>query len=57
LEVWGFPIATGVCLLLAAFGGGLLGLCLLPVCVWTFVLYVRCTRQAIKHRRHHEKKD
>jgi hypothetical protein len=54
-RVWGFAIVTAIWLILAACGAGTLGLILLPLCCWTFVLYVRCTREAIRNR--HEKKD
>jgi hypothetical protein len=40
-------------LILATFAG-VFTLVLLPILVWTFVLYVRCTRDAIKGERHGE---
>jgi hypothetical protein len=54
LQVWGFPICAGAVILLGSFAG-VLTLVLMPLLVWTFVLYVRCTREAIKDK--HEKKD
>jgi fucose permease len=51
--VWGFPTIVAVVIVIAAVAGAvtlLLVPVLVPLLVWTFVLYVRCTRQAIKGR-------
>lgn len=49
--MWGFPVCAVVVIVLAAVLGAAMVLVLAPIIVWTFVLYIRCTRDAIKGER------
>lgn len=49
LRVWGFPICVVVTIVSAVVvGPG--SLVMAPLLAWTFVLYVQCTREAIRNR-------
>lgn len=56
--MWGFPIIVAVVIVVAAIAGALtlvLVPVLVPLLIWTFALYVRCTREAIKGRQRGER--
>jgi hypothetical protein len=53
LRVWAFPVCAAVAILLAVFAG-VATVVMVPVLIWTGILYVRCTREAIRSRHHGE---